>query len=75
LEKLDKLIFVKKIGPMTLGLVVNPSLVKLIEVDEGLKAKLDKFEGTFEKDEILEIYLIIEKIVKYFHHFIQVIIF
>jgi hypothetical protein len=49
--------------------------VKLIEVDEGLGAELEKFEGTFEKHEILEIYLIIEKIVKYFHHFIQVINF
>ncbi len=48
--------------------------MKLIEVDECLEAKLEKFEGTFEKDEILETYLIIEKIVKYFHYFIQVII-
>lgn len=48
--------------------------MKLIQVDEGLKAKLEKNEGTFEKDDNLEIYFIIEKIVKYFHHFIQVII-
>ncbi len=46
---------------MTLRLVENPffSLVKLIEVDEGLGAKLEKFEGTFEKYEISEVYLII----------------
>lgn len=49
--------------------------MKLIELDEGLGAELEKFEGTFEKHEILEIYLITEKFVKYFHHFIQVIYF
>ncbi len=49
--------------------------MKLIEVDEGLETKLEKIEGTFEKDENLKIYLIIEKNVKYFHHFIQVINF
>jgi hypothetical protein len=49
--------------------------MKLIEVDESLGAKLEKFEGTFEKHEILEIYLVIEFFLKHFHHLIQVIIF
>jgi hypothetical protein len=46
-----------KINPINLGLVVNPFciLVEWIEVDVKLEEELEEFEGTFERDEILEI--------------------
>jgi hypothetical protein len=42
---------------MTLGLVVSLFLIinGLIKTNAKLEKKLEKFEGTFERDEILEI--------------------
>ncbi len=60
LNNLNKLLFVKKNGLMTLRLVVNLffNLVELFETDAKLE-ELKKFEGTFERDVVLEIYCII----------------
>ncbi len=57
LDNLDKLIFVNKNWPNDLRIGYKPfsNLMELIEVNTKLDAKLDKFEGTFERDEILEI--------------------
>jgi hypothetical protein len=39
----------------------------MIEVDIKLEEELEEFEGTFERDESLEIYFTIEKNVQHFH--------
>jgi hypothetical protein len=57
---LDKLIFVNKNWPndLKIGCKSPSSLVKLIETSVNLKEKFKKFEGTFEKDEVMEFFIL-----------------
>jgi hypothetical protein len=54
---LDKLIFVNKNGPNDprVSYKSPSSLVDLIEIDLNLEEEFEKFEGTFEKDEVVEL--------------------
>jgi hypothetical protein len=59
LYNLDKLFFSNKNWPNDLRIGCKP--IELIENNAELKDKLNLFEGTFERDEILEIKFIIKK--------------
>jgi hypothetical protein len=56
-ENLEKLIFVNKNWPndLKIGCKSPSNLVEFLEKDVDLKEQLEKFEGEFEKDEVVEV--------------------
>ncbi len=54
---LEKLIFVNKIWPndSKIGCKSPCDLLEFLERDMDLEEKLEKFEGEFEKDEVVEV--------------------
>ncbi len=59
LENLDKLIFVDKNWPndLRIGCKSPCSFVDFIETNANLKEELKEFEGVFEKDEAMELWI------------------
>ncbi len=55
---MDKLIFVNKSWPHDLKVHVDHlSLIELIEFDVDLEEDLNKYEGKFERNEILDLWI------------------
>jgi len=57
IENLKKLIFVDKNWPNDprIGYKFPSNLMKFLEKDVDLKKELEKFEGEFERDEVVEV--------------------
>jgi hypothetical protein len=57
LENLEILIFVSKNWPSDsrVGCILTFNLAKLIQTNLGFEEKLEKFEGSFERNEIVDI--------------------
>ncbi len=70
LDNLDTLIFLNKNWPNDPRIGCKP--MELIEINAELEDKLNYFEGTFERDEILEIKFIIKNYVTFSSLFTQV---
>jgi hypothetical protein len=73
LDNLDKLFFSNKNWPNDPRIGCKP--IELIEINAELEDKLNLFEGTFERDEILEIRFIIKNSVTFLSLFTQVVLY
>jgi hypothetical protein len=57
IKKLEKLIFVNKNWPndCRIGCKSQSNILELINIDENLEKELEKFERTFERNEIMDL--------------------
>lgn len=70
LDNLNKLILMNKdwLNDFRIGCKSPSNSVELIEIDVNLEEELEKFEGAFEKDEVVEMPISMKNIVS--NHFL-----